>query len=419
MFETEEKQQRVLLLAVNNGSYDVDTSLEELKELAEAAGAEVVGCMVQNLATINNATYIGSGKLQEVDEFCRQQEVDLLIVDDELSGAQMRNIEDILNIDVIDRTILILDIFAMRALSNEGKLQVELAQQKYLMPRLIGMGKQLSRQGGTASGSIGSRGPGETKLESDRRHIRRRIESLERELKEMSLRRERVRRRRAKNDVITIAIVGYTNVGKSTLLNHLTDAGVLEKNQLFATLDPTARELKLRDGQTAILIDTVGFIQRLPHQLVEAFKSTLEEAASANLILNLCDASDERVDVQLEVTNALLKELGCGDTPIITVYNKCDKIPQELLPHNSECAVCISAKTGYGIDDLLDCIAHVLSHSMRKIKMLVPYSEASILDRIRRQGKILSEQYENNGIAVVAVVEAAIIPQLEQFHVEE
>lgn len=371
--------------------------------------------MVQNLQSPNNATYIGAGKLQEVKDFCQQQDVDLVIFDDELSGAQIRNIEDIVDADVIDRTMLILDIFALRALSNEGKLQVELAQQKYLLPRLLGMGKQLSRQGGTASGSIGSRGPGETKLESDRRHIRRRIESLQRELKELEERRERVRTRRAKNDVITIAIVGYTNVGKSTLLNLLTDAGVLAKDQLFATLDPTARELKLKDGQTAILIDTVGLIQRLPHQLVQAFKSTLEEAANADLILNLCDISDERVDVQLEVTRDLLNELGCGDIPIITVYNKIDKVDYSNVRPIGDRAVFISATENTGIDTLLDCIAKVLSDSMTKLKLLIPYSDGSMIDRIRKQGKVLSEEYQNDGILVEAIVELKIAPLMEQY----
>lgn len=397
----------------------MDYSLKELEELTKTAGGVVVGTMVQNLTTPNNATYIGAGKLEEVKDFCKQQEVDLIIFDDELSGAQMRNIEDVVNVDVIDRTVLILDIFAMRALSNEGKLQVELAQQKYLLPRLIGMGKQLSRQGGSASGSIGSRGPGETKLESDRRHIRRRIESLQKELKELELRRDRVRKRRAKNDIITIAIVGYTNVGKSTLLNLLTDAGVLAKNQLFATLDPTARELTLKDGQTAILIDTVGLIQRLPHQLIQAFKSTLEEASNADIILNICDISDENVDVQLEVTRSLLNELGCAEIPIITVYNKIDKIDFTPSENKNERTVFISATENKGLDDLLDSISQVLANSMKKMKLLIPYANGAILDKIRKQGKVLFHEYQNDGVYVEIIIEKIYAPQVEQYCINE
>lgn len=421
MHENEKKLQRAVLIAGNINSYDVEESLQELEELTKTAGAEVVASVVQNLHSINNATYIGAGKLEEVKEFCNKNDVDLLIFDDELSGSQIRNIEDITEIRVIDRTMLILDIFALRAMSTEGKLQVELAQQKYLLPRLYGMGAQLSRQGG----GIGNRGPGETKLESDRRHIRRRIEALENELKELEARRERVIKRRIKNEVVTIAIVGYTNVGKSTLLNRLTDAGVLAKDQLFATLDPTARELKLKDGQTAIIIDTVGLIQRLPHQLVQAFKSTLEYAASSDIILNICDISDERVNVQLDVTRKLLDELGCGDIPIITVYNKIDKLDLiEGINHKneyneSEKSVYISAKKDDGIDRLLDCISAVLSNSMKTLTLLIPYSDGAILDRIRRNGKILKEEYQNDGILIEAIVELKLVVLVSKYVVED
>ncbi|WP_373889741.1 GTPase HflX [Paludicola sp. MB14-C6] len=411
LYNTELKPQRAFLIAANTNEYDVETSLQELKELAETAGAEVVGMTIQNLPTINNATYIGKGKLLEVKEYCEQQDVEMLIFDDELSGAQIRNIEDETGMNVIDRTMLILDIFALRALSNEGKLQVELAQQKYLLPRLYGLGSQLSRQGG----GIGTRGPGETKLESDKRHIRRRIESLEQELKELEKRRDNVRKRRQKNDVITIAIVGYTNVGKSTLLNLLTDAGVLAKNQLFATLDPTARELKLKDGQSAVIIDTVGLIQRLPHQLVQAFKSTLEEAANADIILNVCDISNENVDIQIKVTKELLDELGCGDIPIITVCNKIDKVNREALSPMNNRTVFISAQENIGIDDLLDCIAAVLADSTRRMNLLIPYAEGSLLDRIRRQGKILSEEYQENGTLIDAILDIKMVQQVEQY----
>lgn len=415
MYNNDKKQQRVLLIAVDSGEYEVETSLKELEELAQTAGAEVVGTMVQNLPSPNNATYIGAGKLQEVKDFCEQSEIDLVVFDDELSGVQIRNIEDALSIDVIDRTMLILDIFAMRALSNEGKLQVELAQQKYLLPRLIGMGKQLSRQGGAASGSIGSRGPGETKLESDKRHIRRRIEALQSELREMEQRRERTRARRSKNDAVTIAIVGYTNVGKSTLLNLLTDAGVLAKDQLFATLDPTARELKLEDGQAAILIDTVGLIQRLPHQLVQAFKSTLEEAANADVILNICDISDPNVGTQIQVTRDLLQELGCAEIPVITVYNKIDKVSFDIMTNSNQNTVYISAKQNKGVDSLLSCIARVLADKSKKMKLLIPYTDGAVIDRIRKQGKVLSEEYAENGTLITAIVDHKLVGTVEKY----
>lgn len=402
------------MVGVNTGEYDVEASLDELEELSNTAGASVVGKFIQNMTAVNNATYVGAGKLEEIREFCEQQEADLLIFDDELSGAQIRNIEDVVNVRVIDRTVLILDIFAMRAISKEGKLQVELAQQKYLLPRLIGMGTALSRQGG----GIGTRGPGETKLESDRRHIRRRIEALNEELKELEKRRERQRQRRSKNNVVTIAIVGYTNVGKSTLLNLLTDAGVLAKNQLFATLDPTARELKLPDGQNAILIDTVGLIQRLPHQLVEAFKSTLEEAANADLILNICDISNPQVDNQIEVTNKLLEELGCGSIPVITVFNKTDLYEWQNMLTITEKSVFISAKENKGIDDLMQAICKQLAESIRTMDLLIPYTEGGLLDRIRRQGKILSESYEADGIRVRANIDVKMLKAVSDYVAE-
>lgn len=413
-YHNEENRQTAVLIGVDTGEYDTEESLEELKELADTAGADTAATVVQKLASPNNATYIGGGKLEEVRLLCEQTEVDLLIFDDELSGAQIRNIEDAVKVRTIDRTMLILDIFALRARSKEGKLQVELAQQKYLLPRLIGLGKTLSRQGG----GIGTRGPGETKLESDRRHIRRRIESLSEQLKELEKRRERVRERRKKNDVPTIAIVGYTNVGKSTLLNLLTDAGVLAKDQLFATLDPTARELKLPDGQNAVIIDTVGLIRRLPHQLVEAFRSTLEEAADADLILNVCDISDPNVDAQIEVTEQLLSELGCADIPVITVFNKTDLYQFQNMLTISEKSVFISAQENRGIDELLQAVCSCLNAGMRKMKLLIPYAEGAVADRIRRTGKVFCEEYRNDGILIIANVDIKMIKQLEKYLTE-
>lgn len=415
MYSNEERKQVAVLIGVNNGTYDADESIDELGELATTAGAEIAGKFVQNMQTINNSTYIGSGKLKEIKDFCQKVEADIVIFDDELSGVQIRNIEEILKIRVIDRTVLILDIFAMRAMSKEGKLQVELAQQKYLLPRLIGMGSELSRQGG----GIGTRGPGETKLESDKRHIRRRIDALTQQLKELEKRRNRIRERRNKNNVTTIAIVGYTNVGKSTLLNLLTNAGVLAKNQLFATLDPTARELKLPDGQSAVLVDTVGLIKRLPHQLVEAFKSTLEETANADLILNVCDISNPLVDEQIEVTKKLLAELGCGDIPVITVFNKTDLYKFQNMLTITEKSVFISAKENKGIDDLLNLICKQLSEKVKKVNLLIPYDKAGLLDKIRKQGKIFVEEYVEEGINVVANIDKKDIKSVSPYLIEE
>ena len=411
LYSNEQKQQRALLIGLDSGAYDGERSLAELAELAESAGAEVIGEVLQRADKVNNATYIGSGKLQEVKEFVQREEADLLIFDDELTGMQIRNIEEAAGVDVIDRTMLILDIFAQRARSNEGKLQVELAQQKYLLPRLIGVGRQLSRQ----QGGIGSRGPGESRLESDRRHIRRRIDALEGELRELEKQRSRIRERRAKNRYITVAIVGYTNVGKSTLLNRLTDAGVLAKDQLFATLDPTARELRLPGGQKAMLVDTVGLLRRLPHQLIQAFHSTLEEAAGADLILNVCDISDEQAPEQLEVTRGLLEELGCGDIPVITVCNKIDRL--EAPPPEAERTVCISAKTGEGLDRLLECIAQCLEETVCRMELKLPYTEGRLLDQLRQQGKVLEEQYENDGIRVAALVDRRLVKPLEPYRI--
>lgn len=419
MYINEEQRQTAVLVGVHTGEYDVDVSLDELEELANTAGAEVVAKFVQKMNSINHpnyhsATYVRSGKLEEIKHFCEMQQVDLLIFDDELTGIQLRNIEQITNVRVIDRTMLILDIFAMRASSKEGKLQVELAQQKYLMPRLIGLGAVLSRQ----AGGIGTRGPGETKLESDRRHIRRRIDKLTQELQELERQRERTRQRRRKNSVITVAIVGYTNVGKSTLLNALTNAGVLEKNQLFATLDPTARELKLPDGQKVVLIDTVGFINRLPHQLVKAFQSTLEEAASADLILNVCDISNPMMEQQLEVTKNILNDLGCAETPMLTVYNKTDLYQWQSMATITNKSVFISAKQNKGIDDLLNAICKQLAEQIRTMDLLIPYTEGALLDKIRRFGKIIQEDYQTEGVCVRANIDIKMLKLVAPYVVE-
>jgi len=317
---TENKTEQALLISVDTGDFDADASIEELAELAKTAGAYVQGMMIQKRGTPVGATYVGAGRLAEIAQFCRANETDIIIADGELTPVQVRNIEDETDVRVVDRTTLILDIFAKRAVSAEGKVQVELAQLKYALPRLTGKGTSLSRLGG----GIGTRGPGETKLETDRRHIRRRIQFLSESLAKMEKRRLALHQRRSKNGAQAVAIVGYTNAGKSTLMNRLTNAGVLEEDKLFATLDPTARRLTLPSGRQIMLVDTVGLVRRLPHHLVEAFKSTLEEALWADVILNVCDASSEECSRHIAVTNELLESLGCSAKPVIHVLNKCN-----------------------------------------------------------------------------------------------
>ena len=413
MYENKEQKERAVLAGVNTGAFDAEASIDELAELADTAGAEVLAKFIQNRESPDNAAYLGEGKLREIRDFCRQQEADLLILDDELSGIQLRNIEEITGIHAIDRTTLILDIFAGRARSREGRIQVELAQQKYRLPRLIGLGKQLSRLGG----GIGTRGPGETKLESDRRHIRRRINALEAELKALGENRARIRQRRSKNGAITAAVVGYTNVGKSTLLNLLTTAEVYVQDQLFATLDPTARELTLPNGQRIILVDTVGLIQRLPHQLVEAFHSTLEEAADADLILNVCDCSDPAVDRQLEVTRQLLADLGCGGISTLTVYNKIDLCPDPERFVGNDHTVYISAAKKQNIHGLLHAMESALSEKMRQVTLEIPYSEGSLLNLLRERGRVRKEEFLEDKIRIEATVDEKILKVLSPYRV--
>ena len=413
MYENKEQKERAVLAGVNTGAFDAEASIDELAELADTAGAEVLAKFIQNRESPDNATYLGEGKLREIRDFCRQQEADLLILDDELSGIQLRNIEEITGVHAIDRTTLILDIFAGRARSREGRIQVELAQQKYRLPRLIGLGKQLSRLGG----GIGTRGPGETKLESDRRHIRRRIDALEAELKALGENRARIRQRRSKNGAITAAVVGYTNVGKSTLLNLLTTAEVYVQDQLFATLDPTARELTLPNGQRIILVDTVGLIQRLPHQLVEAFHSTLEEAADADLILNVCDCSDPAVNRPLEVTRQLLSDLGCGGIPTLTVYNKIDLCPDPERFVGNDHTVYISAAKRQNINGLLHAMETALSEKMRQVTLEIPYSEGSLLNLLRKRGRVRKEEFLEDKIRIEATVDEKILKALSPYRV--
>ncbi len=413
-YENSQQPEKAVLVCVDFDQYDPDSSLDELEELAKTAGAEVVARMTQKRDKPDNATYLGSGKLEELKLFCDDNEVDLLIFDAELTPSQTRNIEDETGVRVVDRTTLILDIFAGRAVSGEGKLQVELAQLKYSLPRLTGKGVQLSRLGG----GIGTRGPGETKLESDRRHIRRRISALEEQLEGLEKRRGNLRSRRAKDGVQTVAIVGYTNAGKSTLMNTLTEAGVLAEDKLFATLDPTSRGLDLPDGRRVMLIDTVGLIRRLPHHLVEAFKSTLEEAASATVILNVCDASSDECAEHLRVTADLLTELGCMNKPIISVMNKCDLIDSTGdLPTVGK-SVMISAKNGVGLDKLLTEITAALPPTRRQAKLILPYSKSAVAARFRTEGKVLCEDYRAEGIYLEVIAEMYLLDENKEYIVE-
>ncbi len=412
MFETKETTvQRALLVAVDTGEYDVEESLDELAELARSAGAEVAARVTQRRESFDPATCIGAGRLEEMADFIEADGANLIIFDHELTASQLRNIEKACGCDVIDRTTLILDIFAQRATTSEGRLQVELAQQRYRLPRLAGLGTSLSRLGG----GIGTRGPGETKLESARRHIRSRINSLERQLETLARRRELMHTRRKKEGVVTVAIVGYTNVGKSTLLNRLTDAGVLSENMLFATLDPTSRALELPDGRTVMLVDTVGLVRRLPHHLVEAFKSTLEEAAQADLLLNVCDISSPEAEAHLQVTTQLLKDLGAENIPILTVLNKCDKLAYEPLDLGRN-SVLISAQTGYGIDALLQSICRLLPPTQQRLTLLLPYAQGGLENHIvETGGKIFSRDYTEEGILLDALVDSKELHRVAEF----
>ncbi len=403
---------RAILIGADTGEYDAESSMEELAELAKTAGAEELARVLQKREAYEPATVIGEGKLAEVKELCGSLGAELLIFDCELTASQIRNVEDETDVRVIDRTMLILDIFAGRAVSREGKLQVELAQLRYRLPRLMGIGASLSRLGG----GIGTRGPGETQLETDRRHIRRRIDKLSAELKELEERRGYARDRRKKDSVQVGAIVGYTNAGKSTLLNLLTGAGVLAEDKLFATLDPTSRAIELPDGRSLLLVDTVGLIRRLPHHLVEAFKSTLEEAACADIIIHVCDVSDPEAAEKADVTLKTLADLGAAEIPVVTVLNKCDLLTENIPEDGS--TVKISAKKAQGIERLLQVIAANLPETAKRMKLLLPYDKAGYTAKLRENGKVFSENYTENGVLVDALVDLMLIKQMSQYETE-
>ena len=383
----------------NDDGYD---TLEELKALADTAGVNVVHVERQRKRPVDNGTYVGSGKADELRLIGSATEADVFIFDDELTAIQIRNLESILGTPVIDRTMLILDIFASRATTREGKLQVELSQLKYRLPRLLGIGVAMSRQG--ASG-VGMRGPGEKKLEIDRRRIHRRIYELEQELKEVEKQRTVRRSVRRKSEVPVVALVGYTNAGKSTLLNALSDSDVLAEDKLFATLDPVVRGISLPNGTPCLISDTVGFINKLPHELVQAFRSTLEEVRDADLILHVVDAACPYYEVQMRVTEQVLESLGAGNTPCIEVYNKCD-LP-DAIPGRRENAVSISARTGRGLDTLLARIERELNRSQERVELVIPYDRYDAVRVLHEIGTVLSESHEADGTHVVAMIESS------------
>lgn len=414
MYENETKPQRALLVSLDTGEYDAESSLRELEELTRTAGAEPALTMTQKRPAPDTATCIGSGMVEQAAQICQQEDIDLLIFDRELTPTQIRNLEGDCGVRVIDRTTLILDIFAQRARSKEGKLQVELAQLRYLLPRLSGQGTAMSRLGG----GIGTRGPGETKLETDRRHIRRRIGSLKEQLKDVEAARGVTQRRRKKDGTVTVALVGYTNAGKSTLMNRLTQAGVLAEDKLFATLDPTARALKLPCGKTVMLIDTVGLIRRLPHHLVEAFKSTLEQAATADILLNVCDAASSEAREHLEVTQQLLVELGAAGHPVIPVLNKWDAVADPQLAPRLPGAVRISALNGDGIDALLAAIEENLPEKTFPVEVLLPFSKTGLAAKLREEGAVLSEEYVPEGLRLSAQVDERLYALVKEYEIQ-
>ena len=414
MYENETKPQRALLVSLDTGEYDAESSLRELEELTRTAGAEPALTLTQKRPAPDTATCIGSGMVEQAAQICQLEDIDLLIFDRELTPTQIRNLEGDCGVRVIDRTTLILDIFAQRARSKEGKLQVELAQLRYLLPRLSGQGTAMSRLGG----GIGTRGPGETKLETDRRHIRRRIGSLKEQLKDVEAARGVTQRRRKKDGTVTVALVGYTNAGKSTLMNRLTQAGVLAEDKLFATLDPTARALKLSCGKTVMLIDTVGLIRRLPHHLVEAFKSTLEQAATADILLNVCDAASSEAREHLEVTQQLLVELGAAGHPIIPVLNKWDAVADPQLAPRLPGAVRISALNGDGIDALLAAIEENLPEKTFPVEVLLPFSKTGLAAKLREEGAVLSEEYVPEGLRLSAQVDERLYALVKEYEIQ-
>ncbi len=406
MYETAQKPERVILVGVNEGGdeKEVRESLDELGELVKTAGAEPVAVLVQNREKIHPGTYIGKGKIEELRNAISLSQATGIVWDDELSPAQLKNLEQELETKVMDRTLIILDIFAGRAMTREGKIQVELAQLKYRASRLVGLRSSLSRLGG----GIGTRGPGEKKLEIDRRLINDRISVLRREVEELKNHRSLAREKRSRNPIPVVAIVGYTNAGKSTLLNTLTDAGILAEDKLFATLDPTTRNYKLPGGQEVLLTDTVGFIRKLPHHLIDAFRSTLEEARYADLILHVVDSSSEQMDAHMDIVYETLKNLDVRDKQIITFFNKMDKLPENadriFKDLRADRTVCGSIKENQGLQELVDVLEKMISERSIYVEKVIPYAEAGKIQLIRQYGQLLGEEYTEGGIAIKAYI---------------
>ena len=411
LFDTSEQKERIIVVGVaTSDNDDTEKSLDELIELGQTAGVETVAKVIQNREKIHPGTYIGKGKIEEVRELVIKHHADTVVCDDELTPAQFNNLSDMLDVKVIDRTVMILDIFAKRASTSEGKLQVELAQLRYRASHLIGGRSELSRLGG----GIGTRGPGEQKLEMDRRLIKERITQVRKELEQVKRTRELTRKKRQENPVPVVAIVGYTNAGKSTLLNHLTGAGVLSEDKLFATLDPTTRKLVRENGEEILFTDTVGFIRKLPHNLIEAFKSTLEEAKYADIILHVVDCSNPDLDMQMYTVYETLQNLGVKDKPVITVFNKIDRMEDIWVPRDlhADYYVKISARTGEGITEFLQAVEAVLREQKVEIEALYPYKEAGKIQLIRKYGELQEEEYREDGIFVRAFVPAELYGQV-------
>lgn len=421
--ETEEKRERAILAGVHTGSLDplndtTEETIAELARLADTADADVVASLIQNKSVIEKATYLGEGKIEELKAACETLDANLVIFDDELTPMQIRNLEDALGKRVIDRSMLILDIFARHAETGEGKIQVELAQLRYLLPRLTGMGSKMSRLGA----GIGTRGPGETKLETDRRHIYRRISHLKEELEKVKKHRELLRARRKKENRYILALVGYTNAGKSTLLNRLTGATVLAQDKLFATLDPTIRGLTLSDRREVMLVDTVGFIRKLPHHLIEAFKSTLEETVYADALLIVADGADPEVDAHLAVVSRLLDDLGAGEKPKLIVFNKTDKLTEERnfgLLSGGTPYVEISAKEGNAVETLLEKIENIVPGKKKEISLLIPYDKGQILSQLHGAQTVVAEEYLAEGTKITCLLDAADYSKYRDFLAEE
>ncbi|MCG8501489.1 MAG: GTPase HflX [Firmicutes bacterium] len=415
------QKERAILVGVNSQknstSADAEASLAELERLADTAGAQSVAVVLQNLPAIKTATYVGEGKVEEIKQACEHLDADVVIFDDELTGSQVRNLEQLIGVKILDRTTLILDIFAARAQTKEGKIQVELAQLRYRLPRLSGMGASLSRLGG----GIGTRGPGETKLESDRRHIRKRIGYLESELQKIKKHRNLLRSRREKEGIPVCALVGYTNAGKSSLLNALTGADVLAEDRLFATLDPTIRNITLTDMRDVLLVDTVGFIRKLPHHLIQAFKSTLEEAVLADVLLYVVDAASEEIEQQIQVVSDILKQLGAGNKPVIMVYNKIDLKKDDMRLPPAEIAgagVEVSAHTGQGLDQLIKVMEEMIPGKKRKVAVCIPYHAGHIVSQLYQEADILEERHTEEGTKMQIMADGVVFGKIREYIVE-